>query len=293
MIQNQSNLKNTFQGFLSFIIWSFGALLAINLKNLPLFQVISTQFLLAFFVNSLLCLSSSNKNSFFKFKARNLIISSLCLFTTQFCYFSAFRLAPAAQVDLINYLWPTMLILFSSLLPGERLSYSYLVASLLCLLGISLLLMPVYGQPFTNEYLPGYLLAFGGAVSWTCLCLYTRYQGISTTNSLAWSCGICGILYLALHLSTEQFIVPTVLEGISMFFIGVFQIALAYHFWEKALKKGHIKLLGLFSYCIPVLSILILIFFGKAPFNANIIAATLLISASPLVPALKMRLLQR
>ena len=33
----------------------------------------------------------------------------------------ALRLAPPAEAQLVNYLWPLLIVLFSALLPGERL----------------------------------------------------------------------------------------------------------------------------------------------------------------------------
>ena len=43
------------------------------------------------------------------------------LFGYHFSYFTALRLAPPAQASLIAFLWPLLIVLFSGLLPGERL----------------------------------------------------------------------------------------------------------------------------------------------------------------------------
>ena len=50
---------------------------------------------------------------------------------------------------------------------------------------------------------------------------------------------------------------------------------------------GKIKALGLASYAIPVLSVLILILFHKAEFTTNIAIATLAISLAPTIPPIK------
>ena len=42
------------------------------------------------------------------------------LFGYHALYFAALRLAPPAEAGLVNYLWPLLIVLFSALLPGER-----------------------------------------------------------------------------------------------------------------------------------------------------------------------------
>ena len=44
------------------------------------------------------------------------------LFGYHALYFLALRFAPPAEAGLLNYLWPLLIVLFSSLLPGERLA---------------------------------------------------------------------------------------------------------------------------------------------------------------------------
>ena len=50
-------------------------------------------------------------------------------------------LAPPAEAGLINYLWPLLIVLFSSLLPGEQLRAHHVVGALLGFAGIVLLLV--------------------------------------------------------------------------------------------------------------------------------------------------------
>ena len=51
------------------------------------------------------------------------------------CYFFAFRNAPALEVNLVNYLWPLLIVLFSGLLParlgGTRLAWWHVAGALL------------------------------------------------------------------------------------------------------------------------------------------------------------------
>ncbi|WP_427087133.1 EamA family transporter, partial [Ligilactobacillus animalis] len=49
------------------------------------------------------------------------------LFGYHALYFLALRFAPPAEAGLLNYLWPLLIVLFSSLLPGERLAIHHIV----------------------------------------------------------------------------------------------------------------------------------------------------------------------
>ena len=51
---------------------------------------------------------------------------TVALFGYHFLYFTALRLAPPAEASLIAYLWPLLIVLFSGLLPGERLRAHHL-----------------------------------------------------------------------------------------------------------------------------------------------------------------------
>src|SRR3546814_1148446 len=51
------------------------------------------------------------------------------LFGYHALYFTALSHAPAVEASLICYLWPLLLVLFSALLPGERLRWWHLAGA--------------------------------------------------------------------------------------------------------------------------------------------------------------------
>ena len=53
------------------------------------------------------------------------------LFGYHALYFAALRRAPPAQASLIAYLWPLLIVLFSALLPGERLRARHVLGAAL------------------------------------------------------------------------------------------------------------------------------------------------------------------
>ena len=85
------------------------------------------------------------------------------LFGYHALYFLALRLAPPAEASLLNYLWPLLIVLFSALLPGERLRWFHLAAALAGLAGTALL---VTGGGFAlrADYIGGYAAALACAL---------------------------------------------------------------------------------------------------------------------------------
>ena len=63
------------------------------------------------------------------------------LFGYHALYFSALRMAPAAEAGLIAYLWPLLIVLMSGLLPGERLRAGHLLGGALGFAGAALIIL--------------------------------------------------------------------------------------------------------------------------------------------------------
>ena len=61
------------------------------------------------------------------------------LFGYHALYFAALRRAPPAEASLVAYLWPLLIVLFSALLPGERLAPAMSSARLLGFAGAATL----------------------------------------------------------------------------------------------------------------------------------------------------------
>ena len=80
------------------------------------------------------------------------------LFGYHALYFLALRFAPPAEAGLLNYLWPLLVVLFSSLLPGERLAVHHVVGALLGLAG-TVLLLAGSASGFTLSEVPGLMAA--------------------------------------------------------------------------------------------------------------------------------------
>src|SRR5207237_10326859 len=95
------------------------------------------------------------------------------LFGYHALYFLALRFAPPAEAGLLNYLWPLLIVLFSALLPGERLAPHHLIGALLGLVG-TVLLLSGNSSGFAAGQLPGLAAAFVAAFVWAAYSVMSR-----------------------------------------------------------------------------------------------------------------------
>jgi drug/metabolite transporter (DMT)-like permease len=200
------------------------------------------------------------------------------LFGYHALYFSALRMAPPAEAGLIAYLWPLLIVLFSGLLPGERLGRGHVLGALLAFGGAALIVLRG-GASFHGGALPGYGLAFLCALTWSGYSVLSRRLGAIPTDSVAVFCLITAALSAVLHLAIEPTQWPTAPLGwLACLALGIGPVGLAFYVWDIGVKGGDIQLLGVASYAAPLLSTLALIAFGIAQASPTILFAAVLIT---------------
>ncbi len=207
------------------------------------------------------------------------------LFGYHALYFSALRLAPAAEAGLIAYLWPLLIVIFSGLLPGERLRAGHLAGALLGFAGAALIITGG-GAGFSAANLPGYALALLCALTWSGYSVISRLVGDAPTATVGVFCVATACLSLPLHLMFEETVLPTTTLGwLSVIGLGLGPVGLAFYVWDIGVKQGDIQLLGTSSYAAPLLSTLILVLFGVAAPSSTLFWAALLITGGAAIAA--------
>lgn len=154
-------------------------------------------------------------------------------FIYHLCYFAAMANAPAVEVSLIAYLWPLLIVLFSALLPGERLMWRHLLGVVLALAGCGLIISRG-GMSLQADYLPGYLLAAGCAFIWSGYSLLSRLIRQVSTDVVGWYCLFAALLAAIAHLSWEQTVMPqTAQHWVGVVGLGLGPMGLAFFCWDK------------------------------------------------------------
>jgi drug/metabolite transporter (DMT)-like permease len=206
------------------------------------------------------------------------------LFGFHFLYFLSLKSAPAVEANLINYMWPLFIVLFSALLPGERLRWWHIAGAVAGLAGTGLLVTKGSGFTIRTEYLAGYIAALGSALIWTTYSLLNRRFGKVPTDAVSGFCLVTAGLALVCHLAWETTVWPGDAVGwVALVGLGIGPVGAAFFAWDHGVKRGDIRALGALSYASPLLSTLLLIGFGLTPGHWTVWAACGLIVGGALL----------
>jgi drug/metabolite transporter (DMT)-like permease len=207
------------------------------------------------------------------------------LFGFHALYFLALRLAPPAEAGLLNYLWPLLIVLFSALLPGERLAPHHLVGTALGLAGTVLLLAGNTGS-FDLAHLPGYAAALVAAFVWAAYSVMSRRLKAVPTDAVAGFCMATALLAALVHLMLEVTVWPaTATQWLAIVALGIGPVGVAFYAWDIGMKRGDIRVLGAASYATPLLSTGFLIIAGFSQASTTLALSALLIAGGGLIAA--------
>ena len=283
MTSHLSRPTATFIGFSAVLLWSLLAFLTAASGTMPAFQLTAVTFAIGGL--SLLAL----RPGAIKAMRQPLpvwLLGVVGLFGYHFCYFFALRNAPPVEAGLINYLWPLLIVVFSALLPGERLKWQHIAGCVLALSGAVLVVTRGQGFGFDPQYTVGYASALCAAVIWSSYSVLSRRFAAVSSDAIAGFCLVTAVLAATCHLLLEQTIWPTDLwQWAALIGLGLGPVGLAFYVWDIGVKRGDIQVLGAASYSAPLLSTLILILTGYAQYSHMILIACLLITAGAVLAA--------
>jgi drug/metabolite transporter (DMT)-like permease len=267
-------------GFVAVLMWSFLALFTAATGQVPPLQLAAMTFAIAFFMAlGKWLLRGEDVMAHLAHPPLVWGVGVGGLFGYHFFYFLALRQAPAVEASLIAYLWPLLIVLFSALLPGERLRWWHLAGALTGFTGAALLLLAGQGFAAGIHLAPGHFAALACAFIWSGYSILSRRQGTVPTDAVGGFCGATALLALLAHLLFENTIWPAgVGQWLAVAGLGLGPAGLAFFFWDYGVKRGHIQALGAASYAAPLLSTLVLILFGFASATWTIALACLLIT---------------
>ncbi|KKL58158.1 hypothetical protein LCGC14_2228200 [marine sediment metagenome] len=278
--------RATLVGFVAILLWSLLALFTVGSAPVPPLQLNA----MAFAVGGTLGLIwVGGTGGWARLRAvppRVYLFGIAGLFGYHALYFSALRLAPPAQAGLIAYLWPLLIVLFSGLLPGERLRRGHVIGALVAFAGAAVIIAGGAEAGMSPGMALGYGLAMLCALTWSGYSVLSRRLGQIPTDSVAIFCCGTALLSLPLHLMLETTVWPDGPVGwASVLALGLGPVGLAFYVWDIGVKKGDIQLLGVASYAAPILSTGVLILSGLAPTTWTLILAAALVAGGAALAA--------
>ncbi|KPN63754.1 EamA domain-containing membrane protein RarD [Aliiroseovarius crassostreae] len=277
--------RATSVGFIAVLLWALLALFTVGSAPVPPFQLAALCFAIGGALGAVWIGATGGFSVLRGVSWKVYGFGTLGLFGYHALYFSALRMAPAAEAGLIAYLWPLMIVLFSGLLPGEQLRPMHILGALVSFVGAALIVLGG-AAGFSAEHLPGYGLAFLCALTWSGYSVLSRRLGSTPTASVVVFCLMTSLLAGIAHILVEETVWPVGAIGwLSVLGLGLGPVGLAFYVWDVGVKQGDIQLLGVASYVAPLLSTLVLILAGIAAPSAALLLAGFLITAGAVMAA--------
>lgn len=275
--------RATLIGFSAVLMWSLLALFTIGSAPVPPLQLNA----ICFGIGGVIGLIWTARRGFGVLRGvswKVYAFGTIGLFGYHFLYFTAFRLSPTAETGLIAYLWPLFIVLFSGLLPGERLRAPHVIGALIAFAGAAVIVLGRSDAAAGSAL--GMALAFVCALTWAGYSVLSRRLGAVPSESVTVYCLATASLSLVAHLALETTVWPVGAMGwASVLALGIGPVGAAFFTWDIGMKRGDIQLLGVGSYAAPLLSTLALVAAGVTQPTWTIALAAILITAGAALAA--------
>jgi drug/metabolite transporter (DMT)-like permease len=275
----------TLVGLTAILMWSLLSVLTVATGMIPAFQLAAMTFAIGAAVAFISFIWRPQAFGALKQPLAAWVVGVGGLFGYHALYFLALRFAPPAEASLLNYLWPLLIVLFSSFLPGERLAPHHIIGAVLGLAG-TVLLLAGNTSGFAPGQIPGLAAAFVAAFVWATYSVMSRKLKAVPTDAVAGFCLATAVLAAIVHGTVETTAWPeTTAQWLAIIALGVGPVGAAFFAWDIGMKRGDIRVLGAASYATPLLSTAFLILAGFAKPTATIAIAAILIAGGGLIAA--------
>ena len=262
-------------------LWSSLATMGVALGHVPPFLLTG----LSLLIGSLIALPLSGfKLSCWRVPLSTLALGIYGLFGYHLLLFLALRHAPPVSANLVNYLWPLLMVVLAPvLLPGLKLRLVHLLAALLGFAGAAVVILagPAAATVADPASAPvwswGYLPALGAALIWSSYSLLTQRVAPFPTAAIGGFALVSGLLSLGCHALIEPAVTLSGLDWMLIVIIGLGPMGAAFFLWDQALKLGDARHIGILSYLTPLLSTALLMTVSSKPITWPVALATLMI----------------
>ncbi|EJE55005.1 putative permease [Acidovorax sp. CF316] len=213
---------------------------------------------------------------------RTLALGVYGLFAYHFLLFIALRHAPPVEANLVNYLWPLFIVVLAPvLLPGVSLRWPHVLAALLGFGGAAIAI--VGGRELSGTLAWGYLPAFAAALIWATYSLMTKRVAAFPTTAIGLFGLVSGVLSLLCHVALEPAATLAPRDWMLLAVLGLGPLGASFFLWDKALKLGDARHIGILSYITPLASTALLIVVSGRAFSASIALATAMIISAAIL----------
>lgn len=202
------------------------------------------------------------------------------------------------ELGMINYLWPSMTILYAVLTRRERASWLIAPAMLMCIAGIYMVMMgdklSSIGALWQNmqDNPVAYSVAFGAAVLWATYSIMSREYGQGQNAIHLFFVMTASIFWMQHALTDEPALSFDLMASLQVLCLGVV-CAVAYACWNYGVQRGNLTLLAMASYFSPILAMLFgAVWLGFIP-SSGAIYGVILVTAGSILCWVSIRIKQK
>ncbi len=194
--------------------------------------------------------------------------------------FNAYSLLPAQIAQILNYTWPIILVIFSSLFLKEKITTKSIIGIILGFLGVIIISL---SKGLSNTHISklGIFIALLSAFIWAFFWIINVKQDDKSSVRLFYIFlfGFIYILIFSLFFNPDIFDMN--IKGVIFSsYAGIFEMGITFLIWEKALKYAqNTSLVSNMIYLVPFISfVFIRIFLKEHIMIYSIIGLTLIIT---------------
>jgi drug/metabolite transporter (DMT)-like permease len=257
------------------VLWASLATLATLLSDIPPFLLTG----IGLVIGSLISLPLSGfKLSAWKVPAKTLGVGVYGLFGYHLMLFIALQTAPAVEANLVNYLWPLLIVVLSPLFTRSlKLGARHVIAASAGFAGAAIAITSAGQGAGPLGFEIGYLFAFAAAVIWATYSLMTTKLRSFPTSAIGLFGLVSGVLALVAHFILEEPAVISSSDWMLLVVLGLGPLGGAFYFWDAALKIGDPRRIGLLAFLTPLLSTTMLLVVSGRELSWQLLLATALI----------------
>ncbi|MDI1267913.1 MAG: DMT family transporter [Polaromonas sp.] len=265
-------------------LWASLASLGVSLRHVPPFLLTG----IALLVGSLLALPFVLKDRRqWRIPASTLLLGVYGLFGFHFLLFIALRHAPPVEANLVNYLWPLFMVVLAPLfLRGVTLRAVHVAAALLGFAGAAIAILGAGSGGNSGQgggWSWGYLPALASAFIWASYSLLSQRVPAFPTAAIGLFGLVSGLLSLLCHWALEPSVAMSGRDWALIAVMGLGPLGAAFFLWDKALKLGDARQIGILSYLTPLGSTALLMLVSGRALSWSIgLAAAMIIGAAVL-----------